>query len=196
METTTKMLNNYRDEEIKDLSLETLSELYRKTHYDCIIAEAFNRLENLVRYNNQKYPVFDPNDYASWALNDITMCLLTYVPGSSNKFSTYFSKVYCNRLRTETKTKNTHKRKIVFVSSSLEGLVESGFDAKCNKQIEDDFIYLPKTLTPQEKLYCKLIVTNYGTTTEIAKKMGVSRMTVNNIKNRLRIKLKDWFTEN
>lgn len=190
METTTKTLNNYRDEEIKGLSLEQLSSLYRQTKYDCIIAEAFEKLKRLIVVNNAQYPQFDSCDSVSYALEKLQMCLLTYVPGSTNKFSTYFSKVYKNKLREEAQYLNTHKRKIIYNSTSLNYLMEEGFDVLGTKDINFNAVFLPSTLTEKEKQYCKLIVLDYGTNKEIAEKMNVSVMTLCNMRKSLRTKLK------
>lgn len=189
METTTKTLNNYRDEEIKDLSLEQLSSLYRQTHYDCIIAEAFEQIKRLVVVHNNQYPQLDKCDSISFALEKLQMCLLTYVPGSSNKFSTYFSRVYRNKLREESQYLNTHKRKVMYNSSSLNAMMEEGFDVVGNKNIMCNTLVLPNTLTENEKMYCCLLAGNYGTNKEIAERMNVSTMTLCNMRKRLRIKL-------
>ena len=189
MQTTTKILNNYRDKEIRDLSLEQLSSLYRETHYDCIIAEAFERIKRLIIINNRNYPQFEISDSISFALEKLQMCLLTYVPGSSNKFSTYFCKVYKNELRREAKQLNTHKRCVIYNSTSLNYLVEEGFDLVGQADINCKTLILPDTLTEKEKLYCQLLSIDYGSNKEIAEFMGVSVMTLCNLRKSLRIKL-------
>lgn len=193
METTTKTLNNYLDQEIKGLSLEQLSSLYRKTHYDCIIAEAFDQLKKLIIVNNRNYPQFEICDSVSYALEKLEMCLLTYVPGSTNKFSTYFSKVYKNKLREESQYLNTHKRCVIYNSTSLNYLVEEGFDVAGNLDINCNMLYLPNNLTDKEALYCKLLAIDYGTNKEIAEYMNVSVMTLCNIRKSLRSKLKQLY---
>lgn len=189
METTTKILNNYRDEQIKGLSLEQLSSLYRETHYQCIIAEAFEQLKRLIVINSRQYPQFESCDSISYALEKLEMCLLTYVPGSTNKFSTYFSRVYKNKLREESQYLNTHKRKVIYNSTSLNYLIEEGFDVVGDKNINSTNLFLPESLTDQEKLYCVLLAMDYGTNKEIADYMGVSVMTLCNMRKRLREKL-------
>ena len=189
METTTKTLNNYRDEEIKDLSLEQLSSLYRQTHYDCIIAEAFEQIKRLIVLHNKQYPHLEQTDSISFALEKLQMCLLTYVPGSSNKFSTYFSKVYKNKLREESQYLNTHKRKVIYNSSSLNAMMDEGFDVIGNKNIKYEVLTLPDTLTHKEKVYCYLLAVDYGTNKEIAQRMNVSTMTLCNMRKSLRAKL-------
>lgn len=189
METTTRVLEHYRDEEIRDLSLEQLSSIYRETHYDCVIAEAFEKLKGLIITSNRHYPQIPKDDSISFALEKLSMCLLTYVPGSSNKFSTYFLNVYKNELRREAQHMNTHKRCIVYNSTSLNYLMDEGFDVAGKDFVGANLVYLPSTLTDREKLYCKLIMADYGSNKQIAEKMGVSVMTLCNMRKHLRNKL-------
>ena len=189
METTARILNNYRDEEIKDISLEQLSSLYRQTHYDCIVAEAFERIKRLVVLHNKQYPQFEENDSISFALEKLHLCLLTYVPGSSNKFSTYFSKVYKNKLREESQYLNTHKRCVIYNSSSLNAMMDEGFDVVGNNNVKYEPLTLPDTLSSKERAYCYLLAMDYGSNKEIAEKMNVSVMTLCNMRKSLRTKL-------
>lgn len=189
MKTTETVLNKYRDEEIRGLSLEHLSSLYRETQHDCIIAEAFDRLKRLIVVNSNQYPQFESCDCASYALEKLQLCLMTYVPGSKNKFTTYFSKVYKNKLREESQYLNTHKRCVVYNSTSLNHLMEEGFDIIGNKNINTNTLVLPNNLTEKERLYCLLLAMDYGTNKEIAEYMGVSVMTLCNLRKTLRAKL-------
>lgn len=189
METTTRVLNNYRDEEIEGLSLEQLSSLYRLTQQQSIIAEAFEQLKRLIQISNNQYPHFEIADSVSFALEKLEMCLLTYVPGSGTKFSTYFMKVYKNKLREESQYLNTHKRCVIYNSTSLNYLMEEGFDLATNKTIDSNTLVLPKTLTKRERQYCELLAMDYGSNKEIAKYMNVSVMTLCNMRKTLRSKL-------
>ena len=189
METTTRVLNRYRDREIEGLSLEQLSSLYRLTHEQSIIAEAFDQLKKLIVISNNQYPQFDISDTISFALEKLEMCLLTYVPGSNTKFSTYFIKVYKNKLREESQSLNTHKRCVVYNSTSLNYLMEEGFDVATNKNIDSLTFVLPKTLTPREHQYCQLLAMDYGSNKDIANHMNVSVMTLCNMRKSLRNKL-------
>lgn len=192
METTTKTLNNYRDKEIRDLSLEQLSLLYRQTNEDCIIAEAFEKLQKLIVVNSRQYPQFETSDYASYALEKLPMCLLTYVPSNGNKFTTYFCRVFKNKLREESQYLNTQKRKVIYNSTSLDYLMEEGFDVTSSKGINCNTIVLPNNLTTKEKQYCELLAIDYGTNKEIAERMNVSVMTLCNLRKSLKIKLHNF----
>lgn len=189
METTARVLNKYRDSEIKGLSLEQLSSLYRLTHEQSIIAEAFDQLKRLIVISNNQYPQFDTDDSISFALEKLEMCLLTYVPGSKTKFSTYFIKVYRNKLREESQYLNTHKRCVIYNSTSLNYLIEEGFDVAANKTIDCNTLVLPNTLTKREEQYCNLLAMDYGSNKDIAKYMNVSVMTLCNMRKNLRTKL-------
>lgn len=192
MQTTTRVFNNYRDKEIAGLSLEELSYLYKVTGYDCIIAEAFEQIKRLAIINSQQYPQFENDDLVSYTLEKLAMCLLTYVPNNGNKFSTYFSRVFKNKLREESQYLNTHKRCVIYNSTSLNYLMEEGFDVAGNININCNTLVLPDTLTEKEKLYCRLLAMDYGTNKQIADYMNVSVMTLCNLRKSLRIKLHNF----
>lgn len=193
MQTTTKTLNKYRNPKMGDLSLEQLSSLYRQKKQDAIIAEAFDRVKRLIVVKNRQYPQFDVCDTISLALEKLELCLLTYVPGSSNKFSTYFARIYNNRLIDELAASTTNKRCVMYNCTSLNYLMEEGFDFQGNLDVFCDMLCLPNTLTQKEKQYCYLIAIDYGTNKEIAEYMNVSTMTLCNLRKSLRCKLKHLY---
>ena len=194
METTTRTISNYRISSTKNLSLEQLSSIYRQTKSDTIIAEAFFRVKNLiVLIKNKEYPHIELSDTISFALEKLEMCLLTYVPGSSNKFITYFSRVFKNMLRKCSQHLNYDKRRVVFHSYSLQKMMDDGFDLCNNKEVSCNLLVLPNTLTTKERQYCYLLAMDYGTNQEIADYMNVSRMTLCNLRKSLKIKLKHLY---
>jgi len=95
-----------------------------------------------------------------------------------------------NKFREETEALNTQKRKALFFSDSYEVMVENGFDlvaATC----EDDEIMDTLTqykLTEKELQYCSLILNGWSNS-EISKMLGVSVMTLSNMRKKLREKL-------
>lgn len=194
METTTRIMNSYRVSSTKNLSLEQISSKYRQTKDDTLIAEAFTRIKNLIfLIKKREYPHIEICDIISFALEKLEMCLLTYVPGSSNKFITYFGRVFKNRLRQETQQLNYQKRCVIFNSYSLNGLMSEGFDVVNNKEINCNIIVLPKNLTDKERQYCCLLAADYGTNKEIAEYMNVSTMTLCNLRKSLKVKLKPLY---
>ena len=189
MQTTTRTLNNYRNPKMCNLSLEQLSSLYRQKKQDAIIAEAFDRIKRLIVVNRRQYTQVQICDCISFALQDLELCLLTYVPGSSNKFTTYFCKVYKNTLLRHTLHLNYDKRKLNNECASLNYLMEQGFDYSNNMDMVCNILCLPESLTQKEKQYCYLVAIDYGTNKEIAEYMNVSTMTLCNIRKSLRFKL-------
>lgn len=192
MQTTTQTMRQHRKENVMGASLEQLSSMYRQVPSDYIIAEAFCKLSKLIHNNGNRYPHIESCDQASFALEKLQMCLLTYVPGSTNKFSTYFGRVFNNKLREESQRLNYHKRCIMFNCNSLQQLMEgdSNFDVEGDSDIKINLLCLPKNLTERELQYCKLLASGYGTNKEIAEKMNVSVMTLCNLRTNLRNKLK------
>lgn len=193
MQTTTKMFNKFRNPKFYGLSLEQLSSLYRQQKQDAIVAEAFERVKKMVIVNNRQYPYFETCDTISFALEQLEMCLLTYVPGSRNKFITYFCKVYKNKLRTETQYLFTDKRKTLRYTVNMTDLLNKGVDFSDGKYVDDRILCLPNTLTDREMQYCFLLATDYGSNQEIADHMKVTTMTLCNMRKSLRYKLKHLY---
>lgn len=189
MKTTTRMMNNRRNGRNSRLSLEQLSSLYKETKHDSIIAEAFERVSKIIVSLNQYYPQVETCDSISIALEKLEMCLRTYNPNGKIKFSTYFYEVFKNKLKQEVKGLNYPKRCIIYKSTSLNYLMEDGFDVSIDSDLNYQSIYLPNNLTDKEILYCKLLALDYGTNKEIAEYMQVSVMTLCNLRKSLRLKL-------
>lgn len=188
MRETTKTMQQYRNDKVKNTSLEELSSMYRQQPMDYIVAEAYLKLTNVIFNVYKKYTHLELCDCVSFALEKLEMCLLTYVPGSNNKFTTYFAQVLRNKLREETQRLNWSKRCVIFNSTSLQYLMEEGFDVAGSKEPTMP-ITLPNTLTTNEAKYCKLLAMDYGTNKEIAELMSVSVMTLCNMRKSLRQKL-------
>lgn len=188
MRATTKTMQQYRNDKVKNTSLEELSSLYRQQPTDYIVAEAYLKLTSVIFNVYKKYTHLELCDCVSFALEKLEMCLLTYVPGSANKFTTYFAQVLRNKLREETQRLNWSKRCVIFNSTSLQYLMEQGFDCTGGQEPTAP-ITLPNTLTKNEAKYCELLAMNYGTNKEIAEFMSVSVMTLCNMRRSLRQKL-------
>lgn len=188
MRATTQMLQHYRNDKVRHTSLEELSSMYRQQQRDYIVVEAYMRVRNIILRYRKKYPHLEYCDCASYALEKLEMCLLTYVPGGTSKFATYFSKVFNNKLREETTLLNYHKRCIIFNSTSLNSMMDNGWDTIGGNGVACP-VTLPSNLTPNEEKYCKLLALDYGTNKEIAEYMDVSVMTLCNMRRSLRQKL-------
>jgi RNA polymerase sigma factor (sigma-70 family) len=186
---TLNMLSTLIIEDTRDMSLEQIAEAYRESLNPSLLALAFEKTYKLIINISAKYYGLTDEDIASFSLEKLDICLQTYKSGQVN-FSTYFTTTLMNKFREETEALNTQKRKVLFFSDSYEVMVENGFDlvaATC----EDDEIMDTLTqykLTEKELQYCNLIL-NRWSNSEISKMMGVSIMTLSNMRKKLREKL-------
>jgi RNA polymerase sigma factor (sigma-70 family) len=186
---TLNMLSTLIIEDTRDMSLEQIAEAYRESLNPSLLALAFEKTYKLIINISAKYYGLTNEDIASFSLEKLDICLQTYKSGRAN-FNTYFTTTLMNKFREETEALNTQKRKALFFSDSYEVMVENGFDlvaATC----EDDEIMDTLTqykLTEKELQYCNLIL-NRWSNSEISKMMGVSIMTLSNMRKKLREKL-------
>lgn len=186
---TLNMLSTLIIEDTRDMTLEQIAEAYRESLNPSLLALAFEKVFKLIIHVSTKYYGLTNEDIASFALEKLDFSLQTYKIGQAN-FTTYFTTVLMNKFREETEALNTQKRKALFFSDSYDVMVENGFDlvaATC----EDDEIMDTLTqykLTEKELQYCSLIL-NEWSNSEISKIMGVSIMTLSNMRKKLREKL-------
>lgn len=187
---TLNMLSTLIIEDTRDMSLEQIAEAYRESLNPSLLALAFEKTYKLIINISAKYYGLTNEDIASFSLEKLDTCLQTYKSGQAN-FNTYFTTTLMNKFREETEALNTQKRKVLFFSDSYEAMVENGFDlvaATC----EDDEIMDTLTqykLTEKEFQYCNLILNGWNNS-EISKMMGVSTMTLSNMRKKLREKLR------
>lgn len=188
---THAMMKSLITENTKELSIEQLAEVYRKTLNPSILADVYVRLYRLVISVSSSYFNLTDADVASYSLEVMDTCLQTYEPEKCAKFSTYFTTAFKNRLRTETQALSTDKRKAIFNSDSYEYTVENGWDMAAN--VEQDIINIMEdlqahNLTDKELTYCNYLLQGYSNK-EIAAKLQTSVMTLSNIRKNLRVKL-------
>jgi RNA polymerase sigma factor (sigma-70 family) len=176
-------------EDNQDMTLDQIAEAYRESLNPSLLALAFEKTFKLIINISVKYYGLTNEDIASFSLEKLDMCLQTYKNGQAN-FSTYFTATLMNKFREETQALNTQKRKALFYSDSYELMVENGYDlVACT--CEDDEIIDTLTqykLTEKELQYCDLILSDWSNA-EISKMMGVSVMTLSNMRKKLREKL-------
>lgn len=190
MDTTLKTLSTIMAPELGKLSLEQLSAIYAEGLNPSVLAVAFNKVYRLAIRIGQHYYGFSEEDLASFTLEELDKSLQLYTPGRS-VFTTYFATMLNNRLRMESQALSTDKRKAFLYADSLDDVLEGGFDiaAQMVDNIEDTLASLLSLgLTSRELQYCKLVMLDYKNS-EIAKILGVSVMTLTNLRKRLRIKL-------
>ena len=194
MQNTYKTMQTLRTSKFDNMSLEELAGCYNEELNPSILATAFCHTYALSLQVAGKFFGLCSADIASYALESLDQCLQTFDADKYSKFSTYYYTIFKNRLRTETQSLSTQKRKAIFHSDSLTSLVENGFDiadeAAGFMQIIPIVMQTLGTfnLSANELKYCKLVMIGY-TNSDIAKLLGVSTMTISNIRKRLRIKL-------
>ena len=186
---TLNMLSTLIIEETRDMTLEEIAEAYRESLNPSLLALAFEKTYQLIIYVSRNYYGLSDEDIASFSLEKLDDCLLTYKNDQAS-FSTYFTRTLHNKFREETQALNTHKRKAMFFSDSYEAMVENGFDLVACPIEEDNFIESlhEYNLTTKELKYCELILDGW-TNKDISDKMEISVMTLSNMRRKLREKL-------
>lgn len=186
---TLKTLSNLIIPEHRQLTLEQIAEQYKKDLNPSLLAIAFEKTYKLTLNLSSNYFGLSQEDIASYSLEKLDQCLQTYEKGNA-AFTTYYSIMIGNKFREETQALTTHKRKAIFHSESYEVMRENGFDLVSPCQENSDLIETLSSysLTDREFEYCKLILSNY-TNSEISKYLGVSVMTLSNMRKNLRQKL-------
>ena len=176
-------------EETRVMSLEQIAETYRESLNPSLLALAFEKTYKLIINISAKYYGLTNEDIVSFSLEKLDICLQTYKSGQAN-FSTYFTTTLMNKFREETEALNTQKRKALFFSDSYEVMVENGFDLVAATCEDDEIVYSLQEydLTQREMEYCNLILADFSNA-EISKTLGVSVMTLSNMRKKLREKL-------
>lgn len=189
MQQTLKLLSTLITDDIRHLTLEEISIQYKDSLDPSLLALAFHKTHRLTMTIANRYYGLSTDDIASHSLERLDMCLVTFNPEAAG-FVTYYSTVFSNKLREETEALNTQKRKTIFYSESYEQLVETGFEVAVEEfDFLDEMMNLDNyNLTEREKEYCALVM-NDTPSMKIAEILGVSQMTVSNMRKKLRIKL-------
>lgn len=186
---TLTMLRGIVDLEDEKLSLEDISIKYRQTLSPALFAAAFSKTYRMIIGVSKNYFGLTNADVVSFALEKLDYCLLTYEPEKA-AFSTYYITTLKNRFREEMGALNTHKRKAMYYSDSYESLVAAGYDLEYYEEQNFDCLDMLNSagLNERELRYCLLTIDNYSNA-EIAKLLGVSIMTLSNMRKGLREKL-------
>ena len=184
MYNTYKLLAPLMDYHYYDLSLEELAEEYKISSNSKILAVSFDKIYKIALVIKNQYWGLLEDDIASYCLQTLDTALKTYDEMYKTRFVTYFCKIFSNKLREETENLNRKKRKCIL--ESIHDLIDIGVEDTYNL-IE---MLLPKTLTKNEYKLCLLESEGYSKK-ECAEILGVSRMTIHNWENSLKIKLAD-----
>jgi len=179
----------------KTKKLDQLVELYQQTGGDEILGILYRELEMLIFKLSSSYWGLTKEDVSSFAFETVYQCLQTYKIDGGAKFTSYFATSFKFRLRTETVALNQHKRKANLTAVSYEGLVEDGFDVgvDCFSDVAIIDAINRLALTTNEQKYCMLVLEGIHNNAEIAEFLGLSVMSLSNMRKRLRIKLADVF---
>jgi DNA-directed RNA polymerase specialized sigma24 family protein len=175
--------------------LDGLIEVYQQTGEDDILGILYHELEMLVFKLSSSYWGLTKEDVSSFAFETIYQCLQTYKIDGGAKFTSYFATSFKFRLRAETMALSQQKRKANLIAVSYEELLEEGLDTGISSSY--DIIIMDAIdrldLTSNEQKYCRLILEGKYNNTEIANILGLSVMSLSNMRKRLRIKLADVF---
>lgn len=186
---TLNILSTLIIEDTRHMTLEEIAEVYRESLNPSLLALAFEKTYKLIIHVSNNYYGLTDEDIASFSLEKLDLCLQTFKNGQAN-FSTYFTTNLMNKFREETQALNTQKRKVLFFSESYDLMVENGYDLVAATCEENDIIDTLNEydLTEKELQYCSLILCDWSNS-EISKMLGVSVMTLSNMRKKLREKL-------
>lgn len=191
MYNTVKMFKQYVILEKLNEPVESLAFEYQATHSQAIFATAFYLVYRPALAIANHYFGVTSQDVASWAVEKLDYCLETFRSDFNGKFITYFCAVLDNKLKEETKALSMQKRKVCLISDSYEQMVEDGFDEAIypSADFTIEALDFSEALTEREIQFCYMLVQQY-TSLEIAEALGVSQMTLTNIRKQLRLKIK------
>lgn len=190
MYNTVKMFQQYVIWGKLNEPLESLAVEYQATHSQALFATIFYKVFKLAITESHQFFGLSEQDIASWSVEKLHDCLTYFDRTQNMRFTTYYGVALRNKFKEEINARNMQKRKIAYFSDSLEQALERGFDYPAP---DEDTTILEletnKLLTEREKKFCYMVVQHYSSL-EIAKTLGVSQMTLTNIKKQLRYKFK------
>jgi RNA polymerase sigma factor (sigma-70 family) len=189
MDKTLKMLESIIDQNRINMPMIQLVSEYKESLSPALFALAFKKVYKLALYQARSFYGLSDEDICSFTLEKLDEAMLNFDTEKGAKFETYFTTVIHNKFRQETQHLQYQKRKVIFHSTSYDKLVEDGFDIEfTDSQLEDiqqDLIRY--NLTKNELAYCLLSIKDYDNK-DIAEILNVSKMTVSNIRKKLRDK--------
>jgi len=205
MHGTIKLFKTIEDPKFSSVPDSELCELYQNQLFQDprILATMWLRHTGVIKNTSMKpvfYGIFTEPDIASYSLEEIDHCLSYFNYEKGTKFVTYYCTVLYRRLRMESQQLRCHKRKINFMTESidqsfdgehdnlLEGLISSDNygdidELISNLEVNDLLNELP--LNDNERKYCNLLIQG-NTNTEICQIMGKSAMTLSNWRKSIR----------
>ena len=181
-----------------------LVELYNQGYKDEAISKFYNNNAALIYTTAKKFVSIEDCDKESFALESIDKALKTDSDNNA-KLTTYFVKIYKNKLKDILKKQGREKRKINREAVSIEEMLEKEtleqglsytMDGTFTSEVEDREVYYDMSelgLSPQQREILKVFVENEGNITqkEVGKVLGISRSTVATQLGRIKNKNED-----
>jgi len=161
MQETLKMMKSIlTGKESKVNEIQLIKEYQEKLSPN-ILAYFYSNNYGLLCKINTLYPIINEEDKASFCLQELDKCLLTFNTDLNIRFMTYFSKCYKNRLCIESNLLNMQKRKANINCLDIENLQILSLDIM--DSINDENLILDNyNLTSKEKYHCKLLNAGYS----------------------------------
>ena len=186
MQETLKMMKQIIIGNEKERSLQDLLTEYKINKSPNILAYFYVNNFGLILKVCNKYKNILDEDKASYALQELDKCMLTYDETISN-FSTFFSTYLDNALITLSIKKSTDKRKIIYNEENIDNLNNLSYEDNYNC-FDIDMFCKDNDLSNIEINQCKLLYSGYSIK-EIAKRFNISVQYCyqlnKNIKNKL-----------
>lgn len=160
MRETLKMMKSILTGKESKANEKELIEKYQEYLLPNILAYFYVNNYGIISNTSRLYPLLLDEDKASFCLQELDRCLLSYDFSTCNKFITYFIKCYKNKLRTETETMMTQKRKSIFSTANFADYEES---LLIEDNIENiDLVLNNYNLKTIDKKQCKLAYMGYN----------------------------------
>lgn len=183
MNETLKMMKTIITGKEKEKSVDDLIKDYQNSLNPSILAYFYIQNYGLILKisNKETYKQIDNDDKVSYCLQSLDKSLQTY-DFNNKSFTSYFTTIFQNLLRTHNITNHYNNRKANLYKCSLDEIDELGI-------YEDDYLDLDNyNLSSEEKEQCRLLVDGY-TIKDISNMFKVSVQCVYQRNKKIRNKL-------
>ena len=192
------MYNTYKNmrriaemgKEMNDIS--NLAERYQQNQDMVYLSVIFCEYFPYIRQTADNYFNLTDEDKSSYILEEIHKSLMDYDASRNTKIQTIMMKYIKNRLRSETQQTNMQKRKANNQTASYDntlGIFEGKHSGGLDRVEMDTTIEQMKSLSENEKEYCKIVSSNDYTDSDVARVMNVTASAINQMKKRIKRKI-------
>src|SRR5699024_7336603 len=192
------MYNTYKNmrriaemgKEMNDIS--NLAERYQQNQDMVYLSVIFCEYFPYIRQTADNYINLTDEDKSSYILEEIHKSLMDYDASRNTKIQTIMMKYIKNRLRSETQQTNMQKRKANNQTASYDntlGIFEGKHSGGLDRVEMDTTIEQMKSLSENEKEYCKIVSSNDYTDSDVARVMNVTASAINQMKKRIKRKI-------